>query len=282
MNDESKRPITVEDLIRLKRAERPPVEFWAEFDRELRAKQLAALVQKRAWWHQVPVIFNGLARYRLPLGATAVLAVTLVTVRQSQPLVVTGNDAGSVATVSESPSSDAVSGGGSAGSANLATIGEEAPGVYGVYEVRENESAVALTENSRSDSSTADLYGMSLLAGSSGARTTAAMTSGRLIAANLAAAQAAEPAVTRGLLGASYGFEARLVPARTTTVEPLAQMATPSEARRARLQSAMAMMTSPDAPLRTGERVVSQISDDRLYDQTHRLSGRGDRLSFKF
>ena len=158
----------------------------------------------------------------------------------------------------------------------------EAPGVYGVYEVRENESAVALTENSRSDSSTADLYGMSLLAGSSGARTTAAMTSGRLIAANLAAVQAAEPAVTRGLLGASYGFEARLLPARTTTVEPLAQMATPSEARRARLQSAMAMMTSPDAPLRTGERVVSQISDDRLYDQTHRLSGRGDRLSFKF
>ena len=33
MNQE-KRPITIEDLLRLKRAERPAPEFWAEFDRE--------------------------------------------------------------------------------------------------------------------------------------------------------------------------------------------------------------------------------------------------------
>ena len=40
MNPESTRPIVIEDLLRLKRAERPPAEFWSTFDRELRAKQL--------------------------------------------------------------------------------------------------------------------------------------------------------------------------------------------------------------------------------------------------
>ena len=42
MNQENKRPVTLEDLLRLKRAERPAAEFWVRFDRELRAKQEAA------------------------------------------------------------------------------------------------------------------------------------------------------------------------------------------------------------------------------------------------
>ena len=50
MNRDGKRPVSVEDLLRLKRAERPPDSFWADFDRQLRAKQLAALVEKRPWW----------------------------------------------------------------------------------------------------------------------------------------------------------------------------------------------------------------------------------------
>ena len=53
MNQE-KRPITLEDILRLKRAERPPAEFWDSFDRQLRAKQLAALVEKRPWWRSLP------------------------------------------------------------------------------------------------------------------------------------------------------------------------------------------------------------------------------------
>jgi len=39
--------VTLEDLLCLKRAERPPPEFWSEFERELRQKQLAALVERR-------------------------------------------------------------------------------------------------------------------------------------------------------------------------------------------------------------------------------------------
>src|SRR5688500_9903152 len=80
MNPE-KRPIQIEDLLRLKRAERPPAEFWTEFDRQLRAKQLSALVAKRPWWQRVPRLFTGFSRYHLPLGAAAILAVTLITLQ---------------------------------------------------------------------------------------------------------------------------------------------------------------------------------------------------------
>jgi hypothetical protein len=60
-HSESKRPIQIEDILRLKRAERPPAEFWGEFDRQLRAKQLAALVSKgRAeFMSQFPSIDGG-------------------------------------------------------------------------------------------------------------------------------------------------------------------------------------------------------------------------------
>src|SRR5262245_42366635 len=73
MNRDSKRPVTLEDLLSLKRAERPPAEFWTRFERDLRAKQLAALVEKRPWWQSMPRLFAGFSRYHLPIGATAVV-----------------------------------------------------------------------------------------------------------------------------------------------------------------------------------------------------------------
>jgi hypothetical protein len=71
----------VDDLLRLKRAERPPAEFWERFEQELRQKQLAALVERRSWWHAGIAAFGRHRWMRLPIGATAVLVVTLVSVR---------------------------------------------------------------------------------------------------------------------------------------------------------------------------------------------------------
>ncbi|HEY9155937.1 MAG TPA: hypothetical protein VIM69_12445, partial [Opitutaceae bacterium] len=71
--------VTLEDLLRLKRAERPPAEFWAEFDRTLHAKQLAAIVEKRPWWRR-QYTWRGASRWSLPLSAAAALAVTFATV----------------------------------------------------------------------------------------------------------------------------------------------------------------------------------------------------------
>ena len=67
--------------MRLKRAERPPAEFWADFERELRQKQLAALVQRKSWWHELAAAGSRFGWLRLPLGATAILALTFFSIR---------------------------------------------------------------------------------------------------------------------------------------------------------------------------------------------------------
>jgi hypothetical protein len=67
--------ITIEDLLRLKKAERPPAEFWATFEAEIRAKQLSAIVIRRPWWDGLSRIFAFLNRHQLAFGATAAVAL---------------------------------------------------------------------------------------------------------------------------------------------------------------------------------------------------------------
>ena len=74
--------VSLEDLLRLKRAERPNSAFWSEFESELRRKQLAAIMVKRPWWRRVSLA--GLRKLSVPVGAAAVLAVTLLTLRDQQ------------------------------------------------------------------------------------------------------------------------------------------------------------------------------------------------------
>jgi len=78
-NQDHRSKVTVEDLLHLKRAERPPAEFWNRFESELRQKQLAALLDRRPWWQGLPHFLT--RRAYLPIGATAVLAFTLVSVK---------------------------------------------------------------------------------------------------------------------------------------------------------------------------------------------------------
>jgi hypothetical protein len=76
---------TLEELLRLKRAERPTEDFWARFDAELRAKQLTALVEKPSWH---ALLRAHLARLTLPIGAAAASALAVVTWMQTRPLTV--------------------------------------------------------------------------------------------------------------------------------------------------------------------------------------------------
>jgi hypothetical protein len=73
-----KNTITLEDLLRVKRAERPPAEFWTKFDAEMRAKQLSAIVSKRPWWDSLSHGYSVVRRMQLPMGAAAALALTWV------------------------------------------------------------------------------------------------------------------------------------------------------------------------------------------------------------
>jgi hypothetical protein len=74
--------VTVEDLLRLKQSERPAPEFWNQFERELRAKQLAAIIEKRPWWVtlRLPQAMRYAARFQALVGAAAVMALSLVAV----------------------------------------------------------------------------------------------------------------------------------------------------------------------------------------------------------
>jgi hypothetical protein len=84
------RKVTLEELLRLKRAERPAPEFWSRFEQDLRAKQLAAIVEPRPWWItlRLPHLARTLARYQLPVGAAAALALSFVVVREYAPAFV--------------------------------------------------------------------------------------------------------------------------------------------------------------------------------------------------
>jgi hypothetical protein len=270
MNQESKRPVTVEDLLRLKKSERPAPEFWAGFDRELRAKQLAALVERRPWWRTMAIsrVAGSLARYHLPLGATAILAIAYVVTRDSRPLATIESQATPAVAISDSaPATVTVT----------SAVAQLAPA---------DRAMIAAVEETIPSSTTAD--SSSNEAPSTGLAEFPAPSpetpSARYIAANLRAAQSAEPTIARGLLAQAHGFEARGVPAKPT-VEPLAQMTTPAAARTARLNSAMLAAFMNERSTRTSDRVAHRLSndgDDRLYETASRLVAKANTLGLKF
>jgi len=83
MKRDTDRKISVEDLLRLKRAERPPAEFWATFESEIRSKQLSAIVNRRPWWDGISRVVWAIYRHPVPVGAAAALALAYMGVRYS-------------------------------------------------------------------------------------------------------------------------------------------------------------------------------------------------------
>jgi len=86
----SKKPIDPADdarlseLIRFKKRERPDEAFWDQFDRELRNRQLTALVQRRSWKERLGNIALVALRKSAVFAATAsVLALGLFTAHKT-------------------------------------------------------------------------------------------------------------------------------------------------------------------------------------------------------
>jgi hypothetical protein len=63
--------VTLEQLLQLKRSERPAPAFWEEFDRDLRRRQLAAFVTVRPWYVKLGHAVLVLLRRSAPVGAAA-------------------------------------------------------------------------------------------------------------------------------------------------------------------------------------------------------------------
>ena len=77
-NNAHKKEVKVEDLLRLKRAERPGEVFWNTFDRELHQRMLQTLVKKDPWYVQVLRGVSGRIAQTAAVGAAAVFLALMV------------------------------------------------------------------------------------------------------------------------------------------------------------------------------------------------------------
>jgi hypothetical protein len=277
---QSTKAVTLEDLLRLKRAERPVAEFWSQFDEALRAKQLAAIVERRPWWRiEFRGLTAGLARLRVPVGLAAVAVLSFVTVQQFRAPTNLASEApvdgAGVAAVSVS------------GGTEVAVTTTELNAVNAAVEAAgdaENAAAPALASSAGAavtSLSLADAATSSVLDQSD-----ALATAG--LASNL-----------RALRGSGFtGLDStgvatlELGTLRSSTraapvEEPLARVTAPTESRRERLAAlvapaSMKSLSSAGSPDRVRERMISRLSEDELYNSVSRLGVErgGLRVSF--
>jgi hypothetical protein len=277
MSGDPKPKVTLEDLLRLKREERPAPEFWSRFDRELRAKQLAALVEKRPWWQGIPAWALNWRRFHLPLGATAALALTLVSLRDSgsHPVAAGPTEVQTSPTVvTERASRDlapAVEGAVIAAPVLSPTVASSVSAARGV----------AMEESTESESLVAEAALQTLEPESSPpvAAGLAEAVSARFAGGKVLAALDNEPNLGRGLTSVR---EAKNPVVRGASVEPLAQMSSPTEVRRARFRTALATPVAKETLAQANDRLARNLSDERMNDAVRRFDAKADRLSLKF
>jgi hypothetical protein len=77
-NNAHDKEVQVEDLLRLKRAERPSEAFWNTFDRELHQRMLQTLVQKDPWYVQALRGISGRIAQTAAVGAAAAFLAMMI------------------------------------------------------------------------------------------------------------------------------------------------------------------------------------------------------------
>ncbi len=251
--------VTIEDLLHLKRAERPTPEFWSNFDRELHQKQLTALVEKRRWWHG----FSGLLTRRvyLPAGAAAAVAFTLVAVRYQAPLPVAleeSDDVSPMAAVTQAVEM-------------LPTTVVES------FDARYEQPAIVAHRVSAKDENPAPV----LMAAMSSVQEEIS-PSARSIAANLARLEQSEPDLLHAVMGNRLSSSAR-VQSAVARLEPEAAPANDSSSRYRLIAryADRALSPVPSAPAPVRERIARRLGDD-LVDDVSRIGVGGNRVSLKF
>jgi hypothetical protein len=268
---DKKSPVSIEDLLRLKTTERPDAAFWSHFERELRQKQLTALVQKRRWWHDLPVLLS--RRVYMPAGAAAIVAFTLVTVRYS--------NSGSLAQVENTAQKIAVA------DPAIESLPVTEVSVTGRSHERAEiapESARVVRHDPAPTTMTASGGDLSIVAGlvpvQVGADESSETPSARSIAANLARLEQSEPELVNSVMGS------RLSPARAIAASAVLgpDDAADSSAQRYRLIARYAdhsLSPEPAAPPLVRERIARRLGDD-ITDRISRIGVEGSRVSLKF
>ncbi|MBM3842788.1 MAG: hypothetical protein FJ397_05910 [Verrucomicrobia bacterium] len=273
MKRPSQRPVSLEDLLRLKRAERPPEAFWADFDRGLREKQLAALLRSRPWWQRWADggFWPALGRLALPVGAIGLIAGLFLVPRPN------GEEAAGPALALSSTENVPVA----VVAAEMVAVAAEGVAVAAVP-APALEAAAAVEER-------ASVEPVALAAAEA---VSPAVTVGEPAAAPARVAKDALPAawaaggqtetlVAASLLGGTKRFEPRASNARSV-VEPLQQMVPPGERRGTRILTAMVAAGAGENGPRASERFASRLSEERLYDQIERFGARGAGVNVRF
>lgn len=260
--------VTLEDLLRLKRAERPAPEFWSAFDAELRRKQLAAGVKNRRWWlFQVPVAFRRLW-VSLPVGAAAAVALTWVALRPSAPVQTPATFVAEATPVSSPASSTPVV---------VASVSETSIPVDSTVVAAETPAAseasslrVAVASSKSDPGLISDLT--ALMAGFN----PESLAGGSKFSLQLNQGEEAAPADT---------FKTVAMRVESTSTEAVAPA--PLDQRKARLlaYATTSLGSSHEDSKRTTrsrERVASRLSEQALQDSMSRLDVGGNHLSIKF
>jgi len=267
-DSQHQRKVSVEDLLHLKRAERPGPEFWANFEHELRQKQLTALMEKRSWWQGVPQLFA--RRAYLPLGATAILAFTFVSIKYSAPLP--------VAQVGPSPaaSAPAVRVEGETQIPQAAALAVSSPLLNHNDQAtqRMDDRASVVMATSLPVPLASEERSMAAPEGS------AESPSARTIAANLAHLEQSEPELMSAMLGNRLSASSR-VQAVSAPAQELASLSTSASKRNRILAnySDRPLNPEPTAPDLVRERLSRRLGDADYAERFSRIGLKGDQVS---
>lgn len=262
-NSDSNSNISLEQLLRLKRAERPNSEFWVNFDRELHQKQLTALVKKRRWWHEFS--FIPMRRALLPVGATAVAAFTFISVRHSVSSPIIENRDKIPQIVATVPLVETLSPIQVASKAVYANLGVHLDST----QLASIDTALTVEPSARSDSISN--------------KPEIESPSARSIAANLARLEQSEPELVHAVMGSRLSSAARVqtVAAMQNESEGALPADFTSRYRLIARYADRALSPEPSAPVGVRERIARRLGDD-LGEGISRIGVVGSRVSLKF
>ncbi len=266
---DTERKITIEGLLRLKRAEHPAPEFWARFESEMRAKQLAAIVVRRPWWNGVPRVFALVYRNHLPFSAAAALALTWMGVHYiggTSPAVRTAPaKAAEPAAVANVPAP-------AAQVAARALLTPETP-VTDARDVSAPKPPLAASNVSHLTQAPAAAQPESISAMPFADGNSISIADFRATGSDLS---------KRDVFGSDREFEASFASARQPVAEPLARVDPAGERLERLLAPALPAFSSTNSRLLAGDRMKQRASDDRIYESMDRYGTGAMSLEFRF
>ncbi len=280
--DRSPEKVTIEDLLRIKRAERPPAEFWTRFEQDLRAKQLAAIVEKRPWWCylRIPQVTRVVSRYQVPVGAAAILALSFIVAGQYRSVVTPSERlapelaapiAQVMAPLPVSPKVDSV----------VATVSASSlPDVMAVP----TDARVASVPSSVEANPTAlppRLAGLTQMIPWGVSSSEDEAPADRLLTTGLQTD--APPAMSVATLLGNVRSDENSIEAKPS----VSQATSPRELRRAKILTGMVLVANAEASdysraIQGRDIAANDLSEARLYDSVQRMGVGGDRFTLKF